>query len=322
VAIRSNSLFCIMQAPLQVAVVVVSYNTRELLLECLASVVDGTAGTSTEIVVVDNDSADGSYNAVGDAYPQVIAIHNSVNLGFGAACNQGIRSTRSPFILLLNSDARLTRDAFDVLLGCLEREARCAAAGCRLIDAAGDEVVNTRNFLTPFNQAFETAGFKFNARALSRTYRPVFDRDSVDCSVDWIDGACLILRRAALDEIGLFDERFFMYSEDEDLCLALKKRGWLVCFCGAATAVHHGAASSEHNRIAMLRQFYLSQMLFLSKHRGPLSAFLYTASMKVVLILKQSFLRDVRRRERAREHLAALRHACASEARTTRTKLV
>jgi GT2 family glycosyltransferase len=309
-----------MQAPPKVAVVVVNYNTRELLLECIASVVDGTEGASTEIVVVDNASSDGSYDAVRDAYPQVIAIHNSVNLGFGAACNQGIRSTSSPFILLLNSDARLTREAFDVLLGCLEREGRCAAAGCRLTNAAGDEAINTRNFLTPLNQAFEMAGFKINTRALSRSYRPVLDRDSADCSVDWIDGACLILRRAALDEIGLFDERFFMYSEDEDLCLRLKKKGWLVCFCRAATAVHHGAASSERNSIAMLRQFYLSQMLFLSKHRGRLSAFLYTSSMKAVLIIKQLLLRDGRRRETIGEHLAALRQAWASDARTIRTK--
>ena len=310
-----------MQAPPQVDVVVVSYNTKELLLECLASVVDGAEGASTEIVVVDNGSADGSYNAVRDAYPQASAIHNSANLGFGAACNQGIRLTNSPFILLLNSDARLTREAFDVMLDCLEREARCAAAGCKMINAAGDEAINTRNFLTPFNQAFEIAGFKLNARALSRSYRPFLDCDSADCSIDWIDGACLMLRRAALDEVGLFDERFFMYSEDEDLCLRLKKKRWLVCFCGAATAVHHGAASSEHNRIAMLRQFYLSQMLFLSKHRSRLSAFLYATSMKAVLILRQLLLRDGRRRQEAGEHLAALRQACASEARTIRTKL-
>lgn len=311
-----------MQAPPQVVVVVVSYNTKELLLECIASVVDGTEGTSTEIVVVDNASADGSYNAIRDAYPQVIAIHNSVNLGFGAACNQGIRSTSSPFILLLNSDTQFTREAFDVLLGCLKREARRAAAGCRLTSAAGDEAINARNFLTPFNQAFEMAGFKLTARSLSRSYRPFPDHDSADCSVDWIDGACLMLRRAALDDVGLFDERFFMYSEDEDLCLRLKKSGWLVCFCGAATVVHHGAASSELNRIAMLRQFYLSQMLFLSKHRSRLSAFLYAASMKAVLILKQLLLRDGHRREEAGEHLAALRQACASEARTIRTKPV
>ena len=301
-----------MQALPQVAVVIVSYNTRDLLLECLASVVDSTERIAAEIVVIDNASADSSYDAA-RTYPQAITIQNSTNRGFGAACNQGISLTKSPFILLLNSDARITREALNVLLACFEREARCAAAGCRLIDARGNEVVNTRNFLTPFNQAFEMAGFKLVARSLSRSYRPRLDRGATDCSTDWIDGACLMLRRTALDEVGLFDERFFMYSEDEDLCLRLKKKGWLVCFCGAATAVHQGAASSELNRISMLLQFYLSQLLFLSRHRGRASAFLYAASMKTVLTLKQLLLRDGRRRETAREHLAALKQACASQ---------
>ncbi|MEK6406150.1 MAG: glycosyltransferase family 2 protein [Acidobacteriota bacterium] len=295
----------------QVAVVVVCYNTRNLLLECLGSVAD--AGANIELAVVDNASEDGSYEAVREAYPQAIAIRNSTNLGFGAACNQGIRATNTPFILLLNSDARLTPQAFQALRDCLEKNERCGAAGCRLINGAGVEVNNTRNFLTPFNQALEMTGIKLGIRRWGRRQKPAVDGELVDCSVDWIDGACLMLRRAALHEIGLFDEQFFMYSEDEDLCFRLGKRGWLVCFCGAGTAVHHGAASSEPNRVEMLRHFYLSQMLFLSKHRSPGSAFFYAAAMKTVLFLKQILLRDSHRRERAREQLMALKEACATK---------
>jgi len=297
---------------LQVAFVVVSYNTRDLLLDCLASVLESTQGRSIELVIVDNASEDGSYEAVREAYPHARLIQNSTNLGFGAACNQGIRATSSKFILLLNSDARLTSQAFQALCDCLEQNERCGAAGCRLIDAAGAEVINTRNFLTPLNQAFELAGIKLGSGWLRRARRPIVDRNLVDCSVDWIDGACLMLRRAALDEAGLFDERFFMYSEDEDLCFRLRKRGWLVCFCGAGTAVHHGAASSQHNRVDMLRHFYLSQMLFLSKHRSRRSTFFYAVLMKTVLVLKHWLLRDGHRRETAEEQLMALKEACAA----------
>lgn len=296
-----------------VAIVVVSYNTRGLLLDCLASVFENTQDVSIEVVVIDNASEDGSYEAVREAYPQAIATRNSTNIGFGAACNQGITATSSPFILLLNSDARLTTQAFKVLCDCLEQKERCGVAGCRLINAAGAAVNNTRNFLTPLNQTFEIAGIKLTSRRLQRSYQPSLDRNLVDCSVDWIDGACLMLRRAALDEIGLFDERFFMYSEDEDLCFRLRKQGWLVCFCGAGTAVHHGAASSEPNRVDMLGHFYLSQMLFLSKHRRHGSAFFYAAAMRAVLVLKQILLRDSHRRERAREQLTALKEACATK---------
>lgn len=297
---------------LQVAIVVVSYNTRALVLECLASVFESTQGRSVQLIVVDNASEDGSYESVREAYPRAVAIRNSTNLGFGAACNQGIRATSSPFILLLNSDARLTAQAFRALCDCLEQNERCGAAGCRLIDASGVEAINTRNFLTPVNQALERAGIKLGSSSLQRTRRPSPDDNHMDCSVDWIDGACLMLRRAALDEVGPFDERFFMYSEDEDLCFRLRKRGWLVCFCGGGTAVHYGAASSQLNKFDTLRHFYLSQMLFLSKHRGHYSVFFYAVLMKTVLVLKHWLLRDGQRRETAGQQLIAFKEACAA----------
>ena len=295
----------------QVAVVVVSYNTRNLLLECLSSVVAATHDLDIELIVVDNASEDGSYEAVRDTYPQAITIRNPINVGFGSACNQGITATSAPLILLLNSDARITTEAIQSMRGCMKNNERCGAAGCRLISTSGVELSNTRNFLTPVNQALETAGIKLRSRRLRRSYEPKLDRSLVDCSVDWIDGACLMLRRAALNEIGLFDERFFMYSEDEDLCYRLGKRGWLVCYCGGGTVVHHGAASSKQNKVEMLRQFYLSQMLFLSKHRSPGSSFFYVIAMRVVLGLKQLMLRDRHRRELAREQLIALKEAWA-----------
>lgn len=293
----------------QLAVVIVSYNTRALLLECLASVFESTQHAGVEVVVVDNASEDGSYEAVRNAYPQVAAIRNATNIGFGAACNHGIRSSSSPFILLLNSDARLTSPALEALCDCMERNDRCGAAGCNLIDSAGARVTNTLNFLTPLNQALETAGVKLGSRGLQRTHHPDLDANLIDCSVDWINGACLMLRREALDEAGLFDERFFMYSEDEDLCFRLRRAGWLVCFCGAGTAVHHGAASTRQSRADMLRHFYLSQLLFLSKHRNDRWSFFYTIVMKTVLFLKHSLLRDGCRREKAQEQLMALREA-------------
>ena len=293
----------------QVAVVVVSYNTRNLLLQCLASVVESTQGRDVQLIVVDNASEDGSYDAVRDGYPHATAVRNSKNLGFGAACNQGIRSARSPLILLINSDAKLTARALKALCDCMEQNERCGAAGCRMIDGEGAEAVNTRNFLTPLNQAVELAGIGFGFDRLRRTRRPKTNEMGTDCTVDWIDGACLMLRRDALDEVGLFDERFFMYSEDEDLCLRLRSGGWLVCFCGAGTAIHHGAASSRSNEMEMLYHFYRSQMLFLSIHRGRFSVGFYAWAMKVVLGIKRWLAGDSRRRETARRHLAALKEA-------------
>lgn len=273
----------------EIAIIIVSYNTRELLLECLASVIESVGDTSVEIVVVDNDSKDGSADVVRQSYPQISVIANRVNRGFGAACNQAIRATRSPFILLLNSDARLTQQSLRVLFETMELDESCGASGCRLTNDEGREMINTRNFLTPFNQAFELTGITkyIRSRHLSRTCSPKVKSPLADCAVDWIDGACLMLRRAALDDAGLFDEQFFMYSEDEDLCLRLRKRRWTVCYSAAAVAFHKGGGSSAENPEELLRHFYKSQMLFLYKHHSQFSVHLYQAAMLTVLSIKR-----------------------------------
>jgi GT2 family glycosyltransferase len=291
-----------------VDVVVVSYNTKDLLLECLTSVFESTQSRNVRVVVVDNASQDGSLQDVRRLFPQTKAISNTTNIGFGAACNQAIRITDSPFILLLNSDARLTSQAFEALCDCLEHNARCGAAGCRLIDAEGIEETSTRNFLTPSNQALELAGIKFGS-AVQRTSRPAIERGGADCSVDWIAGACLMLRRVAIEEAGLFDEAFFMYSEDEDLCFRLRKTGWSVCYCGQATAIHHRAGSSRLNKDEALRQFYESQILFLSKHRGRGSTVLFAWMMKTVLVMKSLLSSTRQKRDAARAQLKAFEDA-------------
>jgi len=301
----------------EIAVVIVSYNTRELLLECLASVIDSASEIIPEVVIVDNDSRDGSVDAVRESYPSVKIIANRVNAGFGAACNQAIRATSSPLILLLNSDARVTSESLRVLYQSVTFNKSCGASGCRQINDRGNKTVNTRNFLTPFNQALELTGITkyIGSRRLSRTYNPGLDASLLDCSVDWIDGSCLMLKREALDDVGLFDEQFFMYSEDEDLCMRLRNRGWSVCYSEAATAIHYGGRSSTKERNKLLRQFYLSQMLFLNKHRGQVSVLLYAAAMMTVITLKRAFrvfAPNKERRTDLADRFAALREACLS----------
>jgi GT2 family glycosyltransferase len=299
----------------ELAVVIVNYNTRDLLLECIASVLESTGSISTELVVVDNASSDRSFEAVRKAFPRVTVIANPTNRGFGGACNQAISKTTSFFILLLNSDSRLTPQGFKVPRKCMYQHSRCGAAGCRIINAKGEQLTSTWNFLTPFNQAFEMLTNRINSHLLLRSHRPNVEKDSLDCGVDWIDVSCLILRRAALEEVGLFDEQFFMYSEDEDLCLRLRKRGWLVCFSSAATVFYRGIASSAQNKSEMLVQFYLSQMRFLLKHRGLASVRTYAALMKLVLMAENGFNKLSSRTVGAvesEERLSAFRRAYSS----------
>jgi GT2 family glycosyltransferase len=303
-----------MKSDPKVAVVVVSHETKELLLECLASVFDSTGTDQIETVVVDNASSDGSYEAVCNAFRQVRAIRNEENRGFGAACNQAISSTVAPLVLLVNSDARLTPEGFTELLDCMQTNSRCGAAGCSVLNTDGEKSVNARNFLTAFNQVLEQAGVsaRMNSRRLRRTHIPTYDENLLDCTVDWIDGACLMLRRSALDETGLFDERFFMYSEDEDLCFRLKHLGWSVCHSARGYVIHHGGASAARNKLEMFRHFYLSQMLFLLKHRGRASVIAFGAATRVVLLFKRfsaALRSNEQRRTELTERLTALRRA-------------
>jgi N-acetylglucosaminyl-diphospho-decaprenol L-rhamnosyltransferase len=300
-------MFSAMPPAPQVAIIVVSHNTRDLLLACLASVIQSTQGRQVEVVVVDNASMDSSAAAARAAFPQAVIISNLENRGFAAACNQAIGSTRAPLLLLLNSDARLTARAFDTLVDCLQVNERCGAAGCRVVDGRG-VAVNARNFLTPFNQALEPVGRRTGGRRLRRTHDVRLDERGMDCGVDWLTGACLMLRRAALDDAGLFDERFFMYSEDEDLCFRLRRRGWLVCFSGNAEVWHQGGASSALKPREMLAHFYAGQMRFLGKHSGGLSVALYRFVMTATLTLKRLWRRRGSGDELS-ERLRALRRA-------------
>lgn len=295
----------------QVSIIVVSYNTRELLLECLASIASSAEEATVETIVVDNASTDGSFEAAQENFPQARMIRNATNAGFAAACNQAIKATSAPYILLLNSDARLTSDAFFALYDSMKTVERCAAAGCRMVNAKGEVTPNARNFLTPLNQALELLGIanRFGSRWFSRTRILRLDRNMMDCAVDWIDGACLMLRRAALDEIGLFDERFFMYSEDEDLCMRLKSNEWRVCFSARGTALHHGGRSSARNRFEMLCRFYSSQILFLATRRSRAAARIYKIAMKMALTIKCIASPTEKQREASTEHLAAFRLA-------------
>jgi GT2 family glycosyltransferase len=302
-------MFSAMHPAPQVAVVVVSHNTRALLLACLASVIQSTQGRQVELVVIDNASTDDSAASARAAFPQATIISNPENRGFAAACNQAIRSTCAPLILLLNSDAQLTAQAFDALIACLQVSERSGAAGCRVVNDQG-AAVNARNFLTPFNQALELSGSRLAWRGLRRTHRLRLDERGMDCGVDWLDGACLLLRRAALDDAGPFDERFFMYSEDEDLCFRFRQRGWTVCFTANAEIWHQGGASSALKPRDMLMHFYAGQMRFLGKHRGRRAVVLYRLVMTATLTLKRLW-RPQGRRDELTERLTALRRAAS-----------
>lgn len=227
--------------------VVVNWNTVDLLDDCLASIIAATpSGLRNDIVVVDNGSADGSAAFVRERWPRVRLIANADNVGFCRANNQAIRASTAPYLLLVNTDARLQPGGIEALLGHFERDPRAAVVGPRLVYGDGSfqrwtagRAFDTRSmasFLLGLDRLTRlhphTEGI-YLARDVDRAFRPA-----------WVSSAVMAIRRAALDEIGLLDESIFVYMDDVDLCHRARAAGWTIWYAAETTAVHFMGGSS------------------------------------------------------------------------------
>jgi GT2 family glycosyltransferase len=249
------------------AVVVVSYNTRELLSTCLESVL---AEAPSHVVVVDNASTDGSSEMVTGRFPSVTLRSNPSNIGFGQAANQGIRACPSAYVLLLNCDTILFPGALDALSEYLDQHPSAAVIGPRLLNPSGSNQASERSFPTPldlaldWSHAYDLVGCTPLRGLFARTRRQ--DRAH---PVAWIVGAALGIRCAAFDLVSGFDPSFFMYFEEVDLCYRLRRAGWDIHFAPVASVMHVGGASTRQRRTDMIVQFFESLGRFYDRHCTP-----------------------------------------------------
>ena len=260
----------------EISVITVNWNTRDLLRACLKSVYATLGDIALEIIVVDNASQDDSADVVAREFPEVQVIRNDANLGFAAANNIGIRRAQSDFVMLLNPDTELRPGAGSLMLDFMKAHPEVGLAGPRLISADGELQKSGRRFPTYLQEALATTRLFRLVRSWYDA-RMIWGRLDFDRSVevDEVSGACMLIRRSALDQVGLLDERFFMYYEDVDLCYRLKKAGWKVYFVGEAEVVHRWAQGAI--KMGILRanaMMYRSQYLYFLKHHGPVQAVL------------------------------------------------
>jgi len=254
----------------RLAVVVVSFEARETLLAGLLALRE-QASFPLELVVVDNASTDGSADAVRARHPEAVVLANGDNVGFARACNQGWRATRAPHVLFLNPDAEVTPGALETLVGLLESRPAVGAAGPRTRGSDGTIQVSTGPDLTPpaeFRQRRLVLGVaRREARALAEA-EALHAREHEPA---WVSGSCLVARRTALEAVGGFDERFFLYEEDADLCRRLREAGWHVVFTPAAEVKHHLGRSMSKAPARARLEYHRSHLLYYRKHNGPLS---------------------------------------------------
>ena len=245
-----------------------SYNQRERLLAGLASA--QAAGPNLRLIVVDNASADGSAAAAREAFPGADVLALDENVGFAAAVNRGAELGSAPHILLLNNDARLTPTALATLTRALG-DAGAVAVGPRLLGAGGAVELSLDRTLSPWNEArFKILEFFYRSGrgpAAGRVQRQMA-RSRV---VRSLSGACILLDRAAFEEVGGFDERFVLYAEDVDLCLRLRRQGGKLLYAAGAVVEHDRGASSVKDRGAAALHYRRSQLAFYQKHRSVLA---------------------------------------------------
>lgn len=248
-----------------VTIVIVSYNARQHLVACLDSLARTPPAVAHDIVVVDNASSDGSPDVCRDR-AGVTLLQNADNVGFARANNQAIRASRSDAILLLNSDTEVPAGAVDSLCASLDVEPSIGVVGPRLTNAAGLPELSFGRMMTPVNEARQKALGRL-ARAGFPPARVWLRRaTSLRRVVDWVSGACLLVRRQTAVDAGLLDERYFMYAEDVDFCHAVRSLGQLVVFDPLCTVVHHGGASAATARSATYDAYRRSHLAFYRKH--------------------------------------------------------
>jgi len=262
-------------------VIVISFNTRDLLRECLSTLQREARGLSYETIVVDNASRDDSADMVAAEFPEMRIIRSKINLGFAAANNLAFKVARGRYVVLLNSDAFLRPNALRDSIARMDSNPRAGLAGGRLVGRDGSFQPSARMYPSLLNNFLTMSGLAANyphSRLLGRMDRTWAD-PLAPAQVDWVPGAYSIIRRSVLDRIGFFDERFFFYCEEVDLCRRIKAAGSEVWYWPDIEVVHLGGESAKtvkNQRISPSSQLELwrmrSGLLYFRKHHGAYGA--------------------------------------------------
>ena len=263
---------------MKLSVVIVSYNVRNYLEQCLQSVQRALEGIEGEVFVVDNHSDDDSVVTVREKYPWVRLIENQENLGFSKANNQAIRQSQADYVLLLNPDTVVAEDTLRGVLTFMDEHPKAGGAGVMMCYEDGSRAPESRRALpTPWVAALKMLGFT------KRYYMSHLPWDQ-PCRIEVISGAFCLLRHEALKKIGLLDEDFFMYGEDIDLSYRLLKGGWENWYL-PYSIIHYKGKSTQKSDYRYVHVFYQAMLIFFQKHYSHLSL-VYTVPVKMAIYFR------------------------------------
>lgn len=258
---------------IDLSILIVNWNVRDLLRRCLSSVFAHWQTRKMEVIVVDNGSTDGSREMVRTEFPQVHLIANPDNRGFTAANNQGLSVARGRYVLLLNPDTEVVGNALEVMVAFADAHPDVGVVGPQLLNPDGTVQSSRRRFPTLATALFESTWLQpYAPRRLLRRYYVLDRSDDEVQEVDWVTGAALMARREAIGQVGPLDEGFFMYSEELDWCRRFREAGWRVVYLPTARVIHHEGKSSEQVLPARHIHFQTSKVRYFRKYHGPVAA--------------------------------------------------
>lgn len=255
---------------MDVSVIIVNWNTRELLSDCLESVYKQTRTSEFEVIVVDNNSSDSSAEMTCTKFPDVKLIVNDTNKGLAAAINQGLGIALGRYVLLLNSDTLICEQTIDKTLAYAQGRPDLGIVSCQVVDSDGRIAMTSFSFPSPWNLFCRLSGlastFK-NSKLFGAERMLWWDRKSRR-QVDVVSGSFMMVRREAIKQVGRMDEDYFLYYEETDWCYRFARAGWKTVFWPGARIIHIGDQSSQKEALKMFVQFHKSLLIFFKKHYG------------------------------------------------------
>lgn len=276
---------------MKLSVVIVNYNVRFFLEQCLHAVARAMKGIDGEVFVVDNNSVDGSLQMLSEKFPRIITIANKENVGFSKANNQAIVRSKGEFILLLNPDTIVEDDTFHKVVAFMEQHPDAGGLGVKMVDGKGRFLPESKRSLpTPevaFYKIFGLSRLFPRSRVFGQYHLTYLDKDQTH-QVDVLSGAFMLLRRTALDKAGLLDESFFMYGEDIDLSYRITKAGFKNYYYPEARIIHYKGESTRKTSINYVLTFYNAMIIFARKHFSPKNARLFSFLIHLAIWFRAS----------------------------------
>jgi GT2 family glycosyltransferase len=281
---------------MKLSIIIVSYNVEKLLFDCLTSLVKASKNINTEIFVVDNNSNDDSCNMVNNKFPFVKLIENKINVGFSTANNQAIKQSKGEYILILNPDTIVYENTLDYCLDFCEKHKSSGAIGVKMINDDGEFLPESkRSFPSPLVSFYRIIGLSkiFNNSPVFNKYYLSYLNENENHIVDTLAGAFMWIKKTTLENVGFFDESFFMYGEDIDLSYRIQKSGLDNYYLGKTSILHYKGESTNKLEYKYVLNFYGAMKIFSKKHfkNGYL---MYNSFVNVLIslhLIKLFFLR-------------------------------